>query len=271
MTYTTGLSLIEIITGNEASPKAIIMAGAPGAGKGTIVRELNLEDVVKLNIDDIYIKKLKEKNVSLDLKRADAEARSLSSKAMNSAQGVFKDVRKDVQDKRESFLIDGTAENFKKISREKVELEEIGYDVMMVYVYSDLQRSLKQNNNRFEKSGGKDRSLSPSLVLSNWVGVTKNYFPYRELFGDKKFISVANTLKDEKIETVEKILEKYVNDYIPTDTKPKTPAEQKRSDDKKKENYRYIQEFLDKNKVQEIIDNSVSKEEAIEAIETFLR
>ena len=35
----------------------------------------------------------------------------------------------------------------------KDELEEAGYDVFMLYVYTDLERSLRQNQDRFEKSG----------------------------------------------------------------------------------------------------------------------
>jgi len=54
----------------------------------------------------------------------------------------------------------------------------------MLYVYTDLERSLKQNQDRFEKSGGEDRSLAPAIVLSTWNKVTQNYNPYKEAFGD---------------------------------------------------------------------------------------
>ena len=57
------------------------------------------------------------------------------------------------------------------------QLEEAGYDVMMLYVYTDLERSLKQNQNRFEKSGGEDRSLAPAIVMRTWKGVTDNIKP----------------------------------------------------------------------------------------------
>ena len=41
-------------------PKAIILAGAPGAGKGFILRGLNLEGLKVLNVDNIYINLLKK-------------------------------------------------------------------------------------------------------------------------------------------------------------------------------------------------------------------
>lgn len=50
------------------SPKAIILAGAPGAGKGFILKGLNISNLQVLNIDDTYIDNLKQANVSLDLK-----------------------------------------------------------------------------------------------------------------------------------------------------------------------------------------------------------
>ena len=68
----------------------------------------------------------------------------------------------------------------------------------MLYVYTDLERSLKQNQDRFEKSGGEDRSLAPAIVMRTWNSVTKNYNPYKNLFGNN-FVSVANTLEDEKL------------------------------------------------------------------------
>ena len=73
----------------------------------------------------------------------------------------------------------------------------------MLYVYTDLERSLKQNQDRFEKSDGKDRSLAPAIVLRTWASVTSNFKPYEAMFGDN-FVSVANTLEDEKLSDVDR-------------------------------------------------------------------
>ena len=50
------------------SPKAIILAGAPGAGKGYVLSGLDLGGLKVLNVDNVYIDLLKKANVSLDLK-----------------------------------------------------------------------------------------------------------------------------------------------------------------------------------------------------------
>ena len=43
------------------NPKAIILAGAPGAGKGFILRGLDLGNLKVLNVDNNYINLLKSK------------------------------------------------------------------------------------------------------------------------------------------------------------------------------------------------------------------
>ena len=62
-------------------PKAIILAGAPGAGKGTVLKGLDLSGLKVLNVDNIFIDKLKKANVTLDLKNATPEERSEQAKA----------------------------------------------------------------------------------------------------------------------------------------------------------------------------------------------
>ena len=133
--------LIEQLNG----PKAIILAGAPGAGKGYILSGLDLGNMPVLNVDNTYIDNLKKANVSLDLKNASPEERSKAAIAMADANKQFKGKVKDTIEGRESFILDGTAASVKKTQELKNELEDVGYDVFMLYVYTDLERSLKQN------------------------------------------------------------------------------------------------------------------------------
>ena len=64
------ISLIQLLKEVQGEPKAIILAGAPGAGKGFILRGLDLGGLKVLNVDNIFIEKLKQANVTLDLKNA---------------------------------------------------------------------------------------------------------------------------------------------------------------------------------------------------------
>ena len=169
------ISLMQLLKEAQGEPKAIILAGAPGAGKGFILRGLDLGGLKVLNVDNIFIEKLKQANVSLDLKNATPEERSEQAKQMAAANKEFKGELQNVIDGKQSFILDGTAASIRTTTKLKDELEEAGYNVFMLYVYTDLERSLMQNQDRFEKSGGKDRSLAPAIVMSTWLSVTKNW------------------------------------------------------------------------------------------------
>ena len=137
------------------------------------------------------------------------------------------------------------------------------------YVYTDLERSLKQNQDRFDKSGGEDRSLAPAIVMRTWNDVTQNYDTYKNAFGDN-FVSVSNLLKDEKLDNLEDIVDKYLKPFKPQGTKPKDAKAQARSDKRKAEINAQIKALLADDGVKNVIDNSVSAEEAQAKIKSFI-
>ena len=250
-------------------PKAIILAGAPGAGKGYILRGLDLGGLKVLNVDDIYVPMLKKSNITLDLKNATPEERSGQAKAMAAANKEFKGNVDSTIEGKESFILDGTAASYRETSKLKIELEEAGYSVFMLYVYTDLQRSLSQNQDRYSKSDGKDRSLAPAIVMRTWKSVTDNLPKYADLFGFN-FVAVANTL-DDRMQDIDKIIDKYLTPFKPEGTKPKTPAQQKRSDERKAQDKEEIQAMLSDDFIYDVIEYTMSKEEAQMRLEKFLR
>ena len=263
------ISLVNILKEAVDQPKAIILAGAPGAGKGYVLKGLDLGGLKVMNVDNIFINMLKQANVSLDLKNATPEERSQQAKSMAAANKEFKGDMADVIAGKESFILDGTAASLKNTLKLKEELEDAGYEVFMLYVYTDLERSLSQNQDRFEKSGGEDRSLAPAIVLSTWNAVTKNYNPYKEVFGNN-FISVANTLEDEKLSDLSAIKDKYLTPFIPQGTKPKDDKAKARSAKAKAKLDSEVSALLADDGVKDIIDSSVSREEAQAKIKSFI-
>jgi len=263
------ISLYNLIKEQIEKPKAIILAGAPGAGKGYVLSGLNLDGIKVLNVDQGYIDLLKKANVSLDLKNANPRDRSEAAIAMAAANKEFKGKVAATIEGKESFILDGTAASIKQTANLKKELEEVGYEVFMLYVYTDLERSLKQNQDRFNKSGGEDRSLAPAIVMRSWASVTDNYKAYEAMF-DNNFVSVANTLEDEKLNDIASIVKKYLDPFKPQGTKPKDAKAQARSDKSKAALNDKLKELLSDEQVQMIINNSVSKEEAQAKIKQFL-
>jgi adenylate kinase family enzyme len=264
------ISLVQLLREVESNPKAIILAGAPGAGKGFVLKGLDLSGLKILNIDDIFIDKLKQANVSLDLKNATPEERSEQAKAMAAANKEFKGDLENVIAGKQSFVLDGTAASYKKTAELKQQLDQAGYDVMMLYVYTDLERALKQNEKRFEKSGGKDRSLAPAIVMRTWKNVTDNIKPYFNLF-EPNFVAVANTLEGQRIEDINKIIEKYLTPYKPTGTKEKTPAQIQKDKERKAKEQAEIQTMLDEDFIYDLLSYTMSRKEAQMRIAQFLR
>jgi predicted kinase len=212
---------------------------------------------------------LKKANITLDLKNATPEERSNQAKAMAAANKEFKANLDSTIGNKESFILDGTGASFNQTSKLKDQLEEAGYEVFMLYVYTDLERSLKQNQDRYEKSGGKDRSLAPGIVMKTWKDVTQNYEPYKNLFGSN-FVSVANTLEDQKISDLEDIMKTYLDPFKPKGTKPKTPKQQASSDARKAKDAEEIKTMLNDKFIKNVVNNSVSREEAQSKLKSFL-
>ena len=264
------ISLMELLKEAQGAPKAVILAGAPGAGKSSIVGDIiNDLGLKTLNIDDDFIANLKMSGVSLDLKNADAEGRSKAAKAMQAAQKSYQQkLDKDIQD-RDNIVIDGTAASYNKTKQLKEKLEAAGYDVFMVYVYASLEKSLKKNEDRFERSGGEDRSLMPSIVMQTWANVTKNFIPYLDLFGNN-FVATTKDKKLQKSRDLEDIIDQYIKPFIPTDTKEKSEKEIARSAAQREKLEQEIRDLMSKENVTKAVQQVVSAEEAQQKLKSFL-
>ena len=264
------ISLKRLLNEVQGNPKALILAGAPGAGKGSVLGDLDLGGLKTFNLDDTILALSKAEGFSLNQKDTDAENRSAFMKAMAAATKKLKDEQiPGAIANKDSFVLDGTSASVNQTKKLVDQLEEAGYDVMMLYVYADLETVLKRNEKRFEKSGGEDRSLMPSAVYRTWLQVANNFETYQQMFGDN-FVPFSNAGKEETMKDVEKILKTYIDPFKPKDAKPKTDKEIARSKAQKEKVNKAMQEFLNSDKVKNIVDNSVSKEEAQSKINSFI-
>lgn len=265
------ISLMQLLKEVQGKPVAILLAGAPGAGKGSVLRDLDLSGLKTLNLDDTIAALSKTDGFTLNQKAADAEDRSKFMKAMAAATKKLKGEQiPQAIANGESFILDGTSASKNQTIKLTNELKEAGYEVMMLYVYTDLETSLKRNQERFEKSDGEDRSLLPGAVLSTWKGVTQNFNDYQDLFGSN-FISVANTGEDETMKDIENILKTYVDPFKVKDGREKTEKELARSKAQKAKLNQEVQGILQSDQIQNIINSSISKEEAQSKINAFIK
>ena len=264
------ISLVKLLKEVQGAPKAIILAGAPGAGKSSVVGEIISDLGLKvMNIDDFFIKNLRDAGISLDLKKADAEGRSGAAKAMQSAQKDYQAALAQEIGAKGDIVIDGTAASYKKTESLKNTLEAAGYDVMMVYVYSSLEKSLRKNEDRFERSAGEDRSLMPSIVMQTWANVTKNFIPYLNLFG-QNFVATTKDKDPFGKKELQDIIDRYIEPYRPTDTKPKSEKEQAKAEEEAKKLEQEIRSLRQDENVKKILQQTVSIEDAQSKIKSFL-
>ena len=86
------------------------------------------------------------------------------------------------------MVIDSTGSNFKKVQRQKKELEKQGYDTYMVFVMTSLDVALQRNTTRAEKG---ERELPKNIVTQSWKEARKNMGGLKSLFGSN-FKLVSN-------------------------------------------------------------------------------
>jgi predicted kinase len=147
------IKLLNLITEQTGTPKAIIMAGGAGAGKSFLLNQLQLGSLPLINPDK-YIEDPDHpafNNLGAGARQADKEAEELG------AQGT-------------SFVWDTTASNPKKIQG----IIDSGYDVYMIMVYTHPMISYISNFSR-------SRNVPSVAVFSTWRNVYQLIEQYNKM------------------------------------------------------------------------------------------
>jgi predicted kinase len=172
--------------------RAILFAGPAGSGKSTIIKNYipsEFQEYV-LNPDKYFEPELEKiGGGSMNQGAFTSDQLSQASKAMQKAQIKTKEDYKEAVLRGRPVIMDVTGGSKNTTTKKKNELENAGYDVMMVMVYASPMTTLRRNTLR-------DRSLKPSIVLRSWKDVTNNIDHYKQTFGDSKFAIVNNNDPD---------------------------------------------------------------------------
>ena len=99
--------------------------------------------------------------------------------------------KKKYQNGRLGMIIDGTGDDYRKISTMKSEVEELGYDTYMIFVNCTLEVALIRNENR-------DRVLPEKIVRDSHASVMRNLGGFQGLFSGRFMIADNNKDLDEK-------------------------------------------------------------------------
>jgi len=215
------ISLIQLLKEVQDSPKAIFLAGPAGSGKSYMSSKLIPNTFTVINSDDTYEELLKASGIGLKQKDFTPDQLSQAAKLQAQARKVTQDKLAQSIESKNNIIIDGTGAASGPVLKKKQQLEDLGYETLMLMIYVSPLISLKRNQER-------DRSLMPGIILKNWKDVNKNIETYRQAFGNN-FILLNNNPKDAKQEFNITLLEPFLQASTAIG-KPKSPEDQAKSD-----------------------------------------
>jgi predicted kinase len=215
------ISLIQLLKEVQDSPKAIFLAGPAGSGKSYISSKLIPNTFTVINSDDTYEELLKASGIGLKQKDFTPDQLSQAAKLQAQARKVTQDKLAQSIESKNNIVIDGTGAASGPVLKKKQQLEDLGYETLMLMIYVSPLTSLERNQER-------DRSLMPGIVLRTWRDVNKNIETYKQAFGNN-FILLNNNPKDAKQEFNTDLLEPFIQASTAIG-KPKSPEDQAKSD-----------------------------------------
>ena len=178
------IKLLDLLKEVTNKPKAIFMAGPAGSGKTFVSAQIIPKNLTVINVDDTYEELLKAAGLGMKIADFDQDQLSQAAKLMGQAQKATKEKFTQLSGAKQNIIIDGTGAASKPLLKKKQELEDLGYDTMMVMIWVSPYTSLERNASR-------DRALAPAIVVKTWAGVNANIDNYKQAFGDK-FVLINN-------------------------------------------------------------------------------
>lgn len=218
------ISLVQLLKEMQDGPKAIFLAGPAGSGKSYISSKLIPNTFISINSDDTYEALLKASGIGLKQKDFTPDELSQSAKLQAQARKVTQDKLAQSIENKNNIVIDGTGAASNPVLNKKQQLEDLGYETLMLMIYVSPLTSLERNQQR-------DRSLMPGIVLRTWRDVNKNIEIYEKAFGNN-FILLNNNPKDANMKFNTDLLEPFIKSSSAIG-KPKSPEEQAKSDAEK--------------------------------------
>jgi dephospho-CoA kinase len=230
------IGLISLLKEIQGKPKAIFMAGPAGSGKSYISSKLVPSNFITINVDDTFEELLKSSGVGMKLAKMSPDelkkAGELMGQARKTTDTKYKDTLKDAK----NILIDSVGGSSKTLLKKKQELEDLGYETMMIMTYVSPITSLERNMKR-------DRSLLPSIVIRSWRDVNKNIDTYKQSFGDN-FTLVNLDPEDAKKDFDEDYIYKTFIEPLGQVGKEKSPEEIEKSKKETQQIYSDIKSAL---------------------------
>jgi predicted kinase len=230
------IGLMSLLKEVQGKPKAIFMAGPAGSGKSFILQKLVPSDFNVINVDDTYEELLKSSGIGMKLAQMSPDELKKAGELMGQARKATDSKYQDVTQNLKNLAIDSVGGSTKTLLKKKAELENLGYDAMMIMTYVSPITSLERNKQR-------DRSLLPSIVIRSWRDVNKNIDAYRQAFGDNFAIVDLNPEDADKSFDENYIYKTYI-EPLGQVGKEKSPEEKQKSKEESQQIYSDIKQLM---------------------------
>lgn len=160
------------------------------------------ENIAVVNSDDLYELLLKKNNVTNKIVSDPEDPLYAPQQSIRARAIELTDKKKLIYIKGMlPLIIDGTGKDFNKTIGIVKSLEDIGYDVSMIYVDVSLETTLDRNSKR-------DRSLSNEMVTDFWNKVSSNREKYEAYFGEDFHVIDNNNKEAHELKGFKKEVEK---------------------------------------------------------------
>jgi hypothetical protein len=158
--------------------KAVFLAGGPGSGKDYVLdNTLSGHGLTEINSDKALEFLMDKRGLDKTMPKSEKKQRDI-------VRGRAKDMTEVRQrlalNGRNGLIINGTGDDYEKISRIKTKLEKLGYETKMILVNTRDEVSAQRNIERGMRGG---RTVPENIRKEKWDGVQSNRTNFAKLFG----------------------------------------------------------------------------------------
>jgi dephospho-CoA kinase len=185
--------------------KVVFLIGGPGSGKSYVSKQLALSALgyTTINSDIAFEYLLKKNNLNPKMPPEEKSQRDI---VRDRAKNITADKSMLAIQGRLGIVIDGTGDDFEKISKIKYNFDALGYTNFLVVVNTKLEVAKQRNLARF-------RTVPDEIVTKKWYGVQNNIGKFANIFENFAIIDNSGNKEttDEQITSTYKKLVKFTN------------------------------------------------------------
>ena len=160
--------------------KVVFLAGGPGSGKDYVISNtLEGQGLIEISSDKALEFLMDKKGLDKTMPATEKDKRDI---VRTRAKSITELKQRLAIMGRNGLIVNGTGEDYEKISRIKEKLEELGYESAMILVNTDNEVSKQRNIERGQRGG---RTVPEPVRKEKWENVQNSRVEFAKLFGDR--------------------------------------------------------------------------------------